>query len=111
MTKPQRKRLTRGKTRERVQAAGFSLTLFQDRNGVASVTAKVNTADNGREETPEEAGLPAFISGRTAASESRVAGTATEGVLTTLREWNTDSKKSAKIALFSAFVCSFFKLK
>ncbi|EGM9639719.1 hypothetical protein ACEQGU_004634 [Salmonella enterica] len=86
MTKPQRKRLTRGKTRERVQAAGFSLTLFQDRNGVASVTAKVNTADDGWEETPEEAGLPAFISGRTAASESRVAGTATEGVLTSLRE-------------------------
>ncbi|ECR8811448.1 hypothetical protein LS689_003834 [Salmonella enterica] len=82
MTKPQRKRLTGGKTRERVQAAGFSLTLFQDRNGVASVTAKVNTADDGREETPGEAGLPAFISGRTAASESRVAGTATEGVLT-----------------------------
>ncbi|EJF4177034.1 hypothetical protein MYZ25_004187 [Salmonella enterica] len=81
MTKPQRKRLTGGKTCERVQAAGFSLTLFQDRNGVASVTAKVNTADDGREETPGEAGLPAFISGRTAASESRVAGTATEGVL------------------------------
>ncbi|EAM7381868.1 hypothetical protein RM02_004145 [Salmonella enterica subsp. enterica] len=92
MTKPQRKRLTGGKTRERVQAAGFSLTLFQDRNGVASVTAKVNTADDGREETPGEAGLPAFISGRIAASESRVAGTATEGVLTTLREWNTESK-------------------
>ncbi|HGB6406056.1 TPA: hypothetical protein ACIVZW_004563 [Salmonella enterica subsp. enterica serovar Oranienburg] len=81
MTKPQRKRLTGGKTRERVKAAGFSLTLFQDRNGVASVTAKVNTADDDREETPGEAGLPAFISGRTAASESRVAGTATEGVL------------------------------
>ncbi|EBJ8046277.1 hypothetical protein D0P01_14450 [Salmonella enterica] len=97
MTKPQRKRLTGGKTRERVQAAGFSLTLFQDRNGVVSVTAKVNTADDGREETPEEAGLPAFISGRTAASESRVAGTATEGVLTTLREWNTDSKKVQKL--------------
>ncbi|EMK1730692.1 hypothetical protein V8N76_003982 [Salmonella enterica] len=52
----------------------------------------MNTADDGREETPEEAGLPAFISGRTAASERRVAGTATEGVLTTLREWNIDSK-------------------
>ncbi|EAY1024440.1 hypothetical protein H8847_005069 [Salmonella enterica] len=54
MTKPQRKRLTGGKTRERVQAAGFSLTLFQDRNGVASVTAKVNTADDGWEATPGE---------------------------------------------------------
>ncbi|EKQ3147989.1 hypothetical protein P4249_004740 [Salmonella enterica] len=54
MTKPQRKRLTGGKTRERVQAAGFSLTLFQDRNGVASVTAKVNTADDGWEATPRE---------------------------------------------------------
>ncbi|EHQ9786746.1 hypothetical protein KS589_004309 [Salmonella enterica] len=41
----------------------------------------MNTADDGREETPGEAGLPAFIIGRTAASESRVAGTATEGVL------------------------------
>ncbi|EKN4992242.1 hypothetical protein PXT12_003969 [Salmonella enterica] len=97
MTKPQRKRLTGGKTRERVQAAGFSLTLFQDRNGVASVTAKVNTADDGREETPGEAGLPAFISGRIAASESRVAGTATEGVLTTLREWKQTVNKVQKL--------------
>jgi len=47
MTKPQRKRLTSGKECERVPASGFSRPLFWDRNGAASVTAKVNTADKG----------------------------------------------------------------
>ncbi|MGK0707104.1 hypothetical protein ACSFCW_27530, partial [Yokenella regensburgei] len=35
-----------------------------DRNGAASVTAKVNTADNGVKVGAREAGLPAFLSGR-----------------------------------------------
>ncbi|CAK9887056.1 MAG: hypothetical protein XXXJIFNMEKO3_LKCDNKCA_00004 (plasmid) [Candidatus Erwinia impunctatus] len=47
MTKPQRKRLTRGRECERVPASGFSRPLFMDRNRAVSVTAKVNTADNG----------------------------------------------------------------
>ncbi|CAK9887214.1 MAG: hypothetical protein XXXJIFNMEKO3_LKCDNKCA_00162 (plasmid) [Candidatus Erwinia impunctatus] len=47
MTKPQRKRLTKGRECERVLASGFSRPLFTDRNRAASVTAKVNTADNG----------------------------------------------------------------
>ncbi|WP_216087900.1 hypothetical protein, partial [Shigella sonnei] len=43
--KPQRKRATKGSECERVSAAGFSLTLFMDQDGAASVTAKVNTAE------------------------------------------------------------------
>lgn len=38
--------------------------LLMTRNGAASVTAKVNTAEHGAKETPEKAGWPAFLSGR-----------------------------------------------
>jgi len=64
MTKPQRKRLTSGRECERVQASGFSRPLFTDRDRAASVTAKVNAADNEMKVDAEKAGSPAFLSGR-----------------------------------------------
>jgi len=54
MTKPQRKRLTSGRECERVQASGFSRPWFWDRNRAMSVTAKVNTADNGAKWAPKK---------------------------------------------------------
>ncbi len=75
---------------ERVRTAGFSLPLFSDRNGAASVTAKVNTADRRRWRPQKKAGLSAFLSGR----HRRPVKAALPERQLHAREWSVRDKKA-----------------